>query len=104
MAANIEEIIRRLGVVDPTEQAIARAGAARIAALDAIGRENAINATLLDKSPSVRAAGIYGLELAEDAAAALPPPAPVEEDPAVKAMLDRIDQHFNPQPKKESTT
>ena len=105
MPADIESIIKRLNIQDPVEAAIARAGAARVASLDAIGREAAINATLFDKSPAVRAAGVFGLEMNEDAAAAAVPPPPVEMDPEMRAVFDRIDAHFNPQPpKKESTT
>ena len=106
MPADIETIIRRLGINDPVDQQIARAGAARIAALDAIGRETAINATLMDKSPAIRAAGVFALELTEAEEAARPPPAPPEMDESTKAIFAQIDAHFappkpNPEAKKE---
>lgn len=99
----IDEVLKRLNVTDPTQVALARAGATRLATLDAIAREQFISSALMDRDPAVRAVAVLGMDAIEAEQAAYVPPPPPEMDAEMKAVFDKIDAHFRPpEVKKES--
>ena len=98
--ATIDDFLQGLS---SEQQALARAGGARIASMDALAREQFVQQAIIGQDPAMRACAVFGLALAEAELAARPPPAPVELTDEEKKLFQQIDDHFHPPaPKKEA--